>query len=160
MLLVEIVLVALIIKLLWPGIKRVLPDLETIKEWLGIKSPSRVYMDACHAEVRRPRNKLHFLRELEDFCRYEGLDLEVWEDLEFDALGMRLHDRKTDRVLQARVKREDYESTPIASANRIKRAWDGETCEKPEVKIEIPPNEAVLQAVKDYAEKGGKYEMQ
>lgn len=125
MLLVEIVLVALIIKLLWPGIKSILPDLETIKEWLGIKSPSRVHADVGHAATRRPRNKLLFLQELEDFCLFEGLDLKVWEDLEFDALGVRLHDKKTNRALQARVKREDYESTPIASANRIKRAWEG-----------------------------------
>lgn len=158
MLLVEIILVALIVKLLWPEIKSVLPDLETIKEWLGIESPSRVYMDACHAEVRRPRNRLRFLRELKDFCLFEGLDLEVWEDLEFDALGIRLHDKNSNRDMQARVKREDYESAPIASANRIKRAWEGGTRDKPVIEIqarEAVQQEVILQAVKDYAEKEG-----
>ena len=130
MLLVEIVLVALIIKLLWPGIKSLLPDLETIKEWLGIKSPSHIektYIDIdeiCRVR-RKAENRRRFLRELEDFCLFEGLDLKVWEDFEFDALGVRLHDKKTNRAMQARVKRKDYESTPIASANRIKRAWEG-----------------------------------
>lgn len=127
----KLLILALIVLITWElydRVKEKLPEwVETIKGWLGIKSPSRVYMDDCHAGIRRPRNKLRFLRELEDFCRYEGLDLKVWEDLEFDALGIQLHDRKTNRALRARIKREDYESTPIASANRIKRAWEGGT---------------------------------
>ena len=59
--------------------------------------------------------------------------------------------------MQARVKRRDYESTPIASANRIKRAWEGGNHEKPGVEIQVPneQREIVLQAVKDYAEKEG-----
>ena len=125
----KLLILALIVLITWElydRVKEKLPEwVETIKGWLGIKSPSKVYLDDCHAGIRRPRNRLRFLRELEDFCRYEGLDLKVWEDLEFDALSVRLHDRKTNRAMRARVKREDYESTPIASANRIKRAWEG-----------------------------------
>ena len=149
MLLIKIALVVLIgwtifERWVWPKIKK--PE---TSEPRGLRSKV-IYIDACHAESaykqdqddedaarrynpfritseakRRAENRRRFLQELEDFCLDEGLDLKVWEDLEFDALGMQLHDRKTSRALQARVKIEDYESAPILCANRIKRAWEG-----------------------------------
>ena len=83
-----------------------------------------VFMDTSHARIKS-NNRRRFLQELMDFCLDEGLDLKVFEDFEFDALGVRLHDKKTDRAIQARVEREKYESTPILCASRIKRAWEG-----------------------------------
>lgn len=182
MLLIKIALVVLIAweiceRWVWPKIKKQDPP------GPGGLSTKVICIDTCHAESaykhdqdavaaawcdqfrfgavnetrRRAMNKRSFLRELEDFCLDEGLDLEVWEDYKFDALGIRLHDKKTNRAMQARVKRRNYEDTPIASANRIKRAWEAGAREKPGIEIQVPKEqqEAVLQAVKDYTEKEG-----
>lgn len=127
MLLVEIILVALIVKLLWPGIKSVLPDLETIKEWLGIESPSRVYMDDCHAGLssadRRASNTHYFLKALEMFCRVNGLDCMVCEDFKEDALVVRICDTEKNLVMQTLVKREEYEEMPAITLSNIKNQW-------------------------------------
>lgn len=129
MLLIKIALAVLIIKLLWPGIKRVLPDLETIKEWLGIESPSRVYMDACHAGLSsvdsRVTNRLYFLKALEMFCRVEGLDLKVFEDFKEDALVVRICDTEKNLVMQTLVKRVEYEEMPAITLSNIKNQWRG-----------------------------------
>lgn len=157
----RLLILALIVLITWElydRVKEKLPEwTETIKNWLGIKSPSRVYMDTCHAESaykhdqddedaarcyrpfrdtsevrRKANNRLRFLRELEDFCLAEGLDLKVWENFEFDALGIRLHDRKTGRAVQARIEKEKYENEPLLSAGRIKRVWKGANHEETE----------------------------
>lgn len=108
----------------WPKIKKQDPPEPPEPDTEDAARRGNPFRATSEARLRAENRQL-FIQEIEDFCLAEGLDLKVWEAFEFDALGIRLHDRKTNRAMQARVKREDYEERPAVSAARVMKTWEG-----------------------------------